>query len=90
MLWMLHLCAEAGIAITEYVDDASGKMVIHPDGSGEFVSATLRPRMTITDPARVSDAMALNERAHHLCFIARSVNFPVECEPTVAAAAPAL
>jgi organic hydroperoxide reductase OsmC/OhrA len=89
MLWMLHLCAEAGITITDYADQASGEMVIHADGSGEFVSATLRPRMTITDAARVGDAVALNERAHHLCFIARSVNFPVGFEPEVTAAAPA-
>jgi organic hydroperoxide reductase OsmC/OhrA len=41
--------------------------------------------MIITDVARVSDAMTLNRRAHELCFIARSVNFPVEHEPTVTA-----
>jgi organic hydroperoxide reductase OsmC/OhrA len=85
MLWMLHLCADAGIAIAEYVDDASGEMVIHADGGGEFVSATLRPRITITDAARAEEAMALHHRAHELCFIARSVNFPVGCEPEVAA-----
>src|SRR5947209_930994 len=26
MLWMLHLCADAGIVITEYCDDALGIM----------------------------------------------------------------
>jgi organic hydroperoxide reductase OsmC/OhrA len=86
MLWMLHLCAEAGIAITEYADEASGEMAIHADGGGEFVSVTLRPRMTITDPARAAEAMALHHRAHELCFIARSVNFPVECAPEVVGA----
>ncbi len=85
MLWMLHLCADAGIAITEYLDEASGEMAIHPDGAGEFVAVTLRPRMTITDPARIADATALHQRAHELCFIARSVNFPVACEPVVKA-----
>jgi organic hydroperoxide reductase OsmC/OhrA len=83
MLWMLHLCADAGIAITEYVDEASGEMVIHADGGGEFLNATLRPRMTIADAARVAEATELNHRAHELCFIARSVNFPVGCEPQV-------
>lgn len=85
MLWMLHLCADAGIAITEYLDEASGEMAIHPDGSGEFVSVTLRPRMTITDEARIADAIALHHRAHEVCFVARSVNFPVGCEPAVKA-----
>jgi organic hydroperoxide reductase OsmC/OhrA len=27
----------------------------------------------------------LHERAHALCFIARSVNFPVTCQPTISA-----
>jgi organic hydroperoxide reductase OsmC/OhrA len=83
MLWMLHLCADAGIAITDYADDASGEMAIHADGGGEFVKVTLRPRMTIEDVARVEEATALHHRAHELCFIARSVNFPVTIEPNV-------
>lgn len=86
MLWMLHLCADSGITVTEYADEASGEMALHPDGGGEFTSATLRPRMTITDAARVEDALALHHRAHELCFIARSVKFQVTCEPVVTAA----
>lgn len=89
MLWMLHMCADAGIAITEYSDEASGELALHADGGGEFVTATLRPRMIITDAARVEDAMKLHHRAHELCFIARSVNFLVACEPVVTAAAAA-
>ena len=87
MLWMLHLCADAGIAITEYADDASGEMALDAGGAGQFTSVTLRPRMTIADAARVGEAMALHERAHELCFIARSVNFSVACEAAVTAGA---
>jgi organic hydroperoxide reductase OsmC/OhrA len=86
MLWVLHLCADAGITVTEYSDEAIGDMVENPDGSGEFTQVILRPRMTITDPARIADAMALHERAHEVCGIARSVNFTVENEPEVVAA----
>jgi organic hydroperoxide reductase OsmC/OhrA len=39
--------------------------------------------MTITDGARVEQAGAIHAKAHQLCFIARSVNFPVEHEPVV-------
>src|ERR1044071_6393406 len=85
MLWVLHYCADAGIVITEYVDSAAGEMVERPDGSGEFTSVVLRPRMTITDPARVEDAVAIHGRVHHVCAIARSVNFSVQCEPVVTA-----
>ena len=83
MLWVLHLCAAAGIVITAYVDDASGVMVEHEDGSGQFARVLLRPRMTITDGARVDEARALHAKAQHFCFVARSVNFPVEHEPVV-------
>jgi len=86
MLWFLHLCADAGIAVIEYEDAASGTMKEHPDGSGEFTSVVLRPRAVITDPTRIPDAAALHHRAHDLCFIARSVNFPVDHEPVVVAA----
>jgi organic hydroperoxide reductase OsmC/OhrA len=77
MLTLLHLCADAGIVVTEYRDDAAGTMRENPDWSGEFVSVTLRPRIKITDRARADETLALNHRAHQLCFIARSVNFPV-------------
>jgi len=86
MLWFLHLCADAGIVVTEYEDAASGEMLEHADGSGEFTRVILRPRAVITDPVRIADAMALHGRAHELCFIARSVKFPVEHEPIVVAA----
>jgi organic hydroperoxide reductase OsmC/OhrA len=86
MLRVLHLCADAGIVVTDYVDRAEGEMIEHGDGSGEFTRVVLRPRMTITDDARIADAMAIHERAHELCFVARSVNFRVEHEPVVAAA----
>ena len=84
MLVMLHLSADAGIVVTEYVDEAEGEMEEHGD-TGEFTRVVLRPRMRITEASRISDATALHHRAHQLCFIARSVNFPVEHEPVVTA-----
>ena len=87
MLWVLHLCAEAGIVITEYSDEAVGEMAEHPDGSGEFTLVTLHPRMSITDSARTEEALALHHKAHAVCALARSVNFPVQHEPRVGTAA---
>lgn len=87
MLWVLHLCADAGIAIAEYVDEATGEMVEHPDGSGEFIRAVLHPHMVITDAARIAEATAIHDRAHRVCCLARSMNFPVGHEPIVTAAA---
>ena len=80
MLWYLHLCSVSGINVLEYADRASGSMEVGADGSGRFVRVVLRPQVRIApggDPAR---ARALHEDAHRLCFIANSVNFPVEVE----------
>ena len=83
MLWVLHLCADAGIVITDYSDEAWGEMLEHPDGSGEFTRVVLRPRMTIGDASRMEDAVAAHHRAHQVCALARSVKFPVEHVPVV-------
>lgn len=89
MLWVLHLCADAGIVVTAYADKAEGVMRENADGSGEFAEVVLRPRMSISDAARTEEMHAIHERAHALCFIARSVNFPVRHEARVEAAAAA-
>ena len=83
MLSYLHLCAVSGIVVEAYEDAASGEMEETADGGGRFTAAVLRPRVTISagDPGL---ARALHEKAHHLCFIASSVDFPVTCEPEVA------
>lgn len=83
MLWMLHLCADAGIIVTAYSDQACGVMQENPDGSGRFTEVRLHPVMTITDPRRIAEAEALHARAHEMCFIANSVNFPVRCPAPV-------
>jgi organic hydroperoxide reductase OsmC/OhrA len=86
MLWVLHLSAVAGITITEYQDEAWGEMAEHADGSGEFTKVVLRPRVKIAEAERVADAVAIHGRAHAVCALARSMNFPVEHEPEVVAA----
>ncbi len=56
------------------------------DGSGEFVRVLLRPVVKIA-AGDGSKAASLHDDAHHLCFIARSVNFTVDCEPEIVHAA---
>jgi organic hydroperoxide reductase OsmC/OhrA len=82
MLWVLHLCAEAKITVVEYVDTASGTMTLNPDGSGQFSEVVLRPRITVVEAGRDDDVRGVNTKAHRLCFVARSVNFPVRHEAT--------
>ncbi|MDY0240815.1 MAG: OsmC family protein [Rhodospirillaceae bacterium] len=85
-LWYLDLCARAGIVVLSYEDEAEGLMVEQSDGGGQFVSATLRPQIVIAAGGDRRLAETLHEHAHKLCFIARSVNFPVGCTPTIAMA----
>ncbi|WP_427018153.1 OsmC family protein [Pseudarthrobacter sp. P1] len=83
MLSYLHVAVNHGITVTKYQDSASATMVLNPDGSGQFSSATLRPQLTITDPSQLELAASLHHEASQMCFIARSVNFPVLHEPQV-------
>lgn len=82
-LWYLHLAADAGIIVTDYRDDPVGELPEDENGSGAFALVTLHPRIRLANPHRADEAQALHHRAHEMCFIARSVNFPVLCEPVV-------
>ena len=82
MLWYLHLCAAAGIVVTDYADEAAGTMAETANG-GHFTGVVLRPRVTLRAGADLEQARALHERAHAHCYIANSMNFPVGCEPTL-------
>ena len=85
MLWYLHLCADAGIVVTNYHDRARGAMVETPGGGGRFTEVVLTPAVRITEAVHLDEAVRLHQRAHELCFVASSVNFPVRCEPAISA-----
>ena len=77
MLWYLHLCSEAGVIVMDYVDNATGIMIENQDGGGRFTEVTLHPVVTVSQISMLDKANELHNRAHELCFIANSVNFPV-------------
>ncbi|MGE0653737.1 MAG: OsmC family protein [Alphaproteobacteria bacterium] len=81
MLWYLHLCAVNHIVVTSYRDAADGVMEEGGDGGGHFTRVTLRPRIVVKPGADLDKARALHHTAHEKCFIANSVNFPVDCAP---------
>jgi organic hydroperoxide reductase OsmC/OhrA len=84
MLWYLHLCATHGVVVTGYADASSGTMTMDATGGGgEFTEVVLRPAVTVAEPSMTDKARALHEEVGALCFIARSVRFPVRHEPTV-------
>jgi organic hydroperoxide reductase OsmC/OhrA len=88
MLWYLHLCAAAGVVVTDYADSPAGTMTMDAaGGGGQFTDVLLRPVVTVADPAMTDRALALHEEIGALCFVARSVSFPVRHEPTIRSAA---
>lgn len=83
LLAYLHLCAVNNVVVMAYRDEASGEMVEDTDGGGHFTRVLLRPRVTVTEASDREKALHLHHEAGKLCFIARSVNFPVEHEPVI-------
>jgi organic hydroperoxide reductase OsmC/OhrA len=82
MLWYLHLCAVAGIVVTDYIDNSTGIMVETANGGGRFTEVTLNPIVSITDISMTEKANELHKNANQLCFVANSLNFPVFHKPT--------
>ncbi len=83
----LALCARAGVHVIGYEDEVFGRME-RVDGVVKFTDVTLHPKVTVAPGSDAEKARALHERAHAVCFIANSVNFPVRHAPTITAAAP--
>ena len=81
MLTFFYLAHQAGLEVLDYSDIPEGTLITHPDGSGEMTEVSLRPTVTVRAgfDGSVED---LHHRAHQMCFIARSVNFPVTHEAT--------
>ncbi len=80
MLWYLHLCADNGIVVESYTDEAIGTMLESVSG-GRFVEVLLNPVVKITDYDKQEMALALHDAANTYCFIANSCNFPVIHKP---------
>ena len=85
LLSYLHVAVTNGVVVTHYVDSPVGTMLQEGVG-GHFTKVLLRPVVTIEDPAQVDLAMSIHQEASRACFIASSVNFPVEHEPRITVA----
>ena len=58
-------------------------MIETENGGGKFTEVVLHPRVIITKDSDAETAEKLHHRAHELCFIANSVNFPVTAKPEI-------
>jgi organic hydroperoxide reductase OsmC/OhrA len=88
MLWYLHLCAVNHVTVVEYRDLPVGTMEERDDGSGAFVRVVLRPQVKVAASRDVVKANEFHSEAHRYCFIANSVNFPVEVVPEISSCQP--
>jgi organic hydroperoxide reductase OsmC/OhrA len=82
MLSYLAVCAHAGIAVVSFEDAAVGTLA-RRDGKVRFVDVLLRPKVVLEQGSDIEKATALHEKAHNICVIVNSVNFPVRHEANV-------
>ena len=77
MLWFLDFARRERLRVSSYEDSPEGTM------NGErFTQVLLRPRVTFRAAVDAETVQALHLRAHGACFIANSVNFPVDIQPS--------
>lgn len=81
MLSYLYLCSMDGIVVTAYTDHATGVMIEHASGGGNFKEVVLNPLVVVANENMVEKAIELHHKAHDICYIANSVNFEVKCNP---------
>jgi organic hydroperoxide reductase OsmC/OhrA len=80
MLFFLDLASRKGLEILAYEDKAMGVMEKREDGKTAMTRVTLKPQATYSGEADATLVEQLHHRAHELCYIANSVNFPVEVD----------
>ncbi len=77
MLSFLAEASRSGVLVQAYEVTAEGTMSFEQDG-GQFTRVVLHPRVVLAAGTHPGLFRELHDRAHENCFIARSVNFPVE------------
>jgi organic hydroperoxide reductase OsmC/OhrA len=76
MLWFLALARSERLRVTSYEDEPEGLM-----DDRRFTRVRLRPKIAFERYPDEAQLSSLHHRAHERCFIANSVNCPVEVEP---------
>lgn len=84
MMSYLYVCAQNGIEVLEYSDNAEATLEVAADGSGRFVAVRLKPNVKISNSDKIELALELHKKANQLCFIANSCNFPILHEASCA------
>ncbi len=80
MLWYLHLASTANVIVQAYSDAPVAIGEIASSGAGRFISITLKPTIELAGNTDESIANAIHQEIHQYCFIARSLNFPIDID----------
>jgi organic hydroperoxide reductase OsmC/OhrA len=73
MLWFLDLARRERLRVVSYEDRAEGTM-----DERSFTNVALRPRVAFESDVDRETLTRLHHAAHERCFIAKTVNCPVE------------
>jgi organic hydroperoxide reductase OsmC/OhrA len=77
MMSYLYVCAQNGIEVLSYTDNAEATLEVSDNGSGRFIEVRLYPKVVIKQKEKIAEALRLHQKANELCFMANSCNFPV-------------
>ena len=84
MLFFLSFAATEGFCVDHYKDPALGTMAKDESGMTVMTEVRLRPEITfVGDVPSEQQLKALHDKAHHHCFLANSVKFPVVIDDPV-------
>ncbi len=81
MLTFLSLAAKKQVPVLAYEDRAVARLGKGATGKPQVIHVQLRPRVTVARGTDLAAVNAMHEKAHAYCFVANSVNFPVENAP---------
>ncbi len=73
MLWFIALARGRRLRVTDYADAAEGTLE-----HGRITRVVLRPEVGFEQDPGVAARAELHREAHRRCYLAASVNFPVE------------
>ena len=85
MLFVLAIASKKRLIVEQYTDHAVGHLEKGPDGKPCVTRVVLRPEVTFGGDRRpsVEQILAIHDKAHYGCFIARSVRTDVRVEPVL-------
>lgn len=82
--YVLLISGMSKLAVKDYRSEAEGELMKEDKVGYRFKRIVIRPELTV-EAGQAAQAKRVLEKAHKLCLIARSLNCPVEMEPTIKA-----